>query len=335
MKLTLTEEQAMMRDTVRRFLGDRFDAVTMAKEPMSREDWLALGELGLFAFLLPERAGGMGAGPVEVMLVSEELGRSMAITPLANSVLHCAALVADHGTQAQIERWVEPVARGEQVMAYAIGGTVRDGRLNGDAGLVRDGMEAAAFVVAAENGVMALVAADGPGVIRSAIRLIDGSMAAALRFEDAACDVIGTDPRQIAEAGYLAELSIVAEMVGAMGALLDLTVEYVGQRKQFGAPIGSFQAIQHRCARLFVLLEQSRSMLLRAALAEPDLRGEALRAAQAYVATAALRLAEDAVQLHGGMGVTEELAVGRGLRRVLLLSRLSDVASRSGHKLAA
>lgn len=328
MNLTLTEEQAMMRETVRRFLGDRFDAATMAKAPMSRADWLALGELGLFTFLLPERAGGMGAGPVEIMLVSEDMGRSLAITPLTQSVLHCAAIIAGNGTEAQIERWVEPVARGEQVLAFAAGGSIRSGRLTGDVGLVRDGVEAAAFVVAVENGAVVLVSSDGPGIARSPVRLIDGSMAAAVRFDDVECDMIGIDVRQTAGAGYLAELSIVAEMVGAMGTLLDLTVEYIGQRRQFGAAIGSFQAIQHRCARLFVLLEQSRSMMLRAALAEPAERGEALRAAQVYVADAALRLAEDAVQLHGGIGVTEELAVGRGLRRVLLLSRLSETAAR-------
>jgi len=124
-------------------------------------------------------------------------------------------------------------------------------------------------------------------------------------------------------------------MVGAMGTLLDLTVDYAQQRRQFGKPIGSFQVIQHRCARLYTLLEQSRSMLLRAALVADGERPAAVTAAKAYVCDAALKLAEDAVQFHGGMGVTDELAVGRGLRRVLLLSRLFGGAMAARRALAA
>src|SRR3546814_7964478 len=107
-----------------------------------------------------------------------------------------------------------------------------------------------------------------------------------------------------------------------MASLLDLTVDYVRQRHQFGKPIASFQVVQHRCARMYTWLEQSRSLLLKAALAEEEARVRAVTAARAYIGDAALKLAEEAVQLHGGMGVTDELAIGRGLRRVLLLSRL-------------
>jgi alkylation response protein AidB-like acyl-CoA dehydrogenase len=333
--LTLNEEQGMMREMLRRFLGDRFDAVTMAKEPVTREDWNSLGELGLFEFLLPERAGGMGAGRAEIMLVAEDIGRSMAITPLAESVLLCAGLVSRHGSQAQIERWVGPVARGEAVMAFARGGLVHDGRVTGDAGVVRDGMAASAFVVAADDGSVVLVPAETAGVVRSAVRLIDGSIAAHVRFDDAACEPVGADREHLAEVVGLTELAIVAEMVGAMGTLLDLTVDYVKQRRQFGVTVGSFQSIQHRCARLYVLLEQSRSMMVRAAAgAEGDWQ-QAVVAARAYVSDAALRLAEDAVQLHGGMGVTEELAVARGLRRIVLLSRLFGGGAQARLQLAA
>jgi alkylation response protein AidB-like acyl-CoA dehydrogenase len=332
MELAPTDEQAMVRDTVRRFLADRIDATSMAGGPMTAGDWRALGELGLFAFLLPEQAGGMGGGAAEVMIVAEELGRALAITPLAESVILCGRLVAlgDAG-----DRWGEALAQGEAVLAFARGGRIDDGRVAGDCGIVRDGMEAAAFVVALETGAVVLVEADAPGVHRTPVRLVDGSIAAALRFEGAPAAMLDVSANALAGAVALAELAIVGELVGAMGTLLDLTLDYVRQRQQFGKPIGSFQVIQHRCARLYTLLEQSRSLLLKAALVEEAERGRAVVAARAYVCDAALRLAEDAVQLHGGMGVTEELAVGRGLRRVLLLSRLFGGAAQARAALAA
>jgi len=319
MDITPSDEQVMVRDMVRRFLTDRYDAASMGKGPMASEDWRALGELGLFALLLPERAGGMGGGAAEVMIIAEELGRALAITPLAEGVVLCGQALAQGDVAS---RWGELLVRGEAILAFARGGIVEDGRLSGSAGIVRDGMAASAFIVVPETGGALLIEADAAGVHRRPVRLVDGSIAAEVRFEAAPAALLGLSGMALANAVALAELAIAAEMVGAMGTLLDLTVDYVRQRKQFGKPIGSFQVIQHRCARLYTLLEQSRSMVLKAALAEDEARQGAVAAAKAYVGDAALRLAEDCVQLHGGMGVTDELAVGRGLRRVLLLSRL-------------
>jgi alkylation response protein AidB-like acyl-CoA dehydrogenase len=318
-------EQAMLQDMVRRFLSDRQDLATIGREPIAGADWAALGELGLFSFLLPERAGGMGGGAADTAIVAEELGRGLTITPLAESLLLCAGLIAEHGSAAQIARWVEPVARGAMVLGFVHGAQptrkAEGWLVDGSPDLVRDGMAAAAFLVVAPDAPPLLVAADAPGVTRRPVRLVDGSVAAQVRFDGAAAEAVDAAPDAVATAIGRAELAIVAEMVGAMATLLDTTVDHVKQRRQFGVPIGSFQAVQHRCARLFILLEQSRSMLFKAALPEEG-RGRALQAAKAYVADAALRLAEDAVQLHGGMGVTDEALVGRGLRRVLLLSRL-------------
>ena len=325
-----SSEQAMLRDLVRRFLADR-QGGTMGHGPIAPEDWKALGELGLFAFLLPEHAGGMGGGVADVAIVAEELGRGFAVTPLAESLLLVARLIANHGTPDQIARWVEPVARGEIVLGFAQGGRAQreaEGwTLEGTIDLVRDGMAASAILVMAPGAPLLLVDTASPSLVRIPVRLVDGSLAAQLRFEGVKGEPIDASPADIADAMAWAELAIVAEMVGAMAMLLDTTVDYVRQRRQFGVPIGSFQAVQHRCARLFILLEQSRSMLLRAVLEGERECREALLAAKAYVADAALKLAEDAVQLHGGMGVTDEALVGRGLRRVLLLSRLFGGAS--------
>lgn len=332
MDLSPSEEQAMVRDMLRRFLADRYDATTMAKGPMALDDWRALGELGLFAFLLPETAGGLGGDAVEAMIVAEELGKALAITPLAESVLLCGQALAGTAIGAP---WVDRLMRGDAHIAYTPGGVLTDGRLSGAVGLVRDGIDAAAFVVAAENGALLLVDAQAAGVSRRPVRLVDGSIAADMVFDRVEAAALDISSDQWAAAIALAELAIVAELVGAMATLLDLTLDYVRQRRQFGQPIASFQAVQHRCARLYTLLEQSRSLLLKAALVEDDACSRAVTAAKAYVCDAALRLAEDAVQLHGGMGVTEELAVGRGLRRVLLLSRLNGGGMAARAALAA
>ncbi|WP_375194469.1 acyl-CoA dehydrogenase family protein [Sphingobium sp.] len=319
MNVALSDEQLMVRDMVRRFLADRYDAATMAKGPMSPDDWRALGELGLFALLTPEQAGGLGGGAVEVMIVSEEMGRALAITPLAEAILLCGrALAADPAAGS----WSDRLMQGDALLTFVQGGKVVDGRLSGLVDIVRDGMEADGFVVETEAGRLLLVDGQESGVRREPVRLVDGSMAAKVRFDAAQAQPLTVSANMWAEAQALTGLSIVAELVGAMATLLDLTVDYVRQRHQFGKPIASFQIVQHRCARMYTWLEQSRSLLLKAAMVEEEARVRAVMAARAYIGDAALKLAEEAVQLHGGMGVTDELAVGRGLRRVLLLSRL-------------
>jgi hypothetical protein len=319
MNLAPSDEQAMVRDMIRRFLSDRYDATSMAKTPMPLGDWRALGELGVFALLLPEAAGGLGGGAAEVMIVAEEMGRALALTPLATSVILCGRAIAESVAG---ERWAERLATGESVLAFVRGGSVDGNRLSGSVNIVLEGADAAAFVVQAEGGAVYLVDAQSRGVVRRPVRLADGSVAADVRFDDAPAEALEIAPDALKAAIALAELAVVAELTGAMATLLAQTVDYVRQRHQFGKPIGSFQVVQHRCARMYTWLEQSRSLMLKAALVENPARAEAVTAAKAYVCDAALRLAEEAVQLHGGMGVTEELAVGRGLRRVLLLSRL-------------
>jgi alkylation response protein AidB-like acyl-CoA dehydrogenase len=197
-----------------------------------------------------------------------------------------------------------------------------DGRVTGSLGIVPDGDVADAIVVALDDGGVVLIDGGAPGVTRHPVRLVDGTGAAELQFEGTPAVKFDVDDADLARALALADLAIASELVGTMATLLDHAVEYVKQRRQFGQPIGSFQAVQHRCARMYTLLEQSRSMVLKAALAEEHSRQHAVTCAKAYVGDAALQLSEDAVQLHGGMGVTDELAVGRALRRVLLLSRL-------------
>ena len=332
-----SEEQVLLRDMVGRFLADRTDVAMIGHGPMPREDWRALGELGLFAFLLPERGGGMGGKPQDAMIVGEELGRALAITPLAESVLAAADLVARHGSAAQVECWLPAVLSGDAVLALATGDvTVRDGRIDGRCDHIRWAVEAAALVVVHDDSAW-LVPAGTPGLDIAPIRLIDGSLAGNVLFNGCEAEAIVLPAGAAAASLAAAQLVYVAEMVGAMALLYEQTVDYARQRRQFGAAIGTFQIVQHKLARMFVALEQCRSLLLKAGLADRDDPGfeRGILAAKAYVAAAAQHLAEEAVQLHGGMGVTDELAIGRGLRRVMLLARLFGSADAARARLAA
>lgn len=337
MNLQPSEEQVLLRDMIGRFLADRCAAHGLGRGPMPREDWRALGELGLFAFLLPESGGGMNGRAQDAMVVAEELGRALAITPLAECVLATADLVARHGTSTQIERWVRPVREGEALLALASGDVeLRDGRLVGRCPLVHWGSDADGLAVIVCDAVY-IVARDAANMTLTPIRLADGSMAARVDLAGCESEAITLPEGELARSLALAQLAYVAEMVGAMDLLLGQTADYVQQRVQFGVAVASFQTVQHRVARMFVALEQARSLLIKAAVADRGDPGfeRGVLAAKAYVAEAAQRLAEDAVQLHGGMGVTEELPIGRGLRRVIVLARLFGGADTARARLAA
>jgi alkylation response protein AidB-like acyl-CoA dehydrogenase len=208
--------------------------------------------------------------------------------------------------------------------------------LNGRCDFVRWAVGADALVVLAGDSLH-VVAADAPGLTIKPAQLADGSFAGMVMFDGGEAESIALPAAAAAASLATVQLCYVAEMVGAMALLYEQTADYARQRRQFGAAIGSFQAVQHKLARMFVALEQARSLLLKAGLADRDAAGfeRGVIATKAYVAEAAQRLAEDAVQLHGGMGVTDELAIGRGLRRVMLLARLFGGAGEARARLAA
>jgi alkylation response protein AidB-like acyl-CoA dehydrogenase len=336
MDLILDDEQELLRDTVRRFLADRFDATTMGQGPVSRADWGALGELGLLAFLLPEAAGGTGGRPQDAAIVAEELGRALAVTPLGETVAGAADLVARHGGAALAERWVAPVLAGETLLALAVGELDGDARLSGRAEFVAWAPEAAAVVVLGAERAW-LLETDAVGIAIEPVRLIDGTPAGQVMFDGCEGTAFALPPGAAETTLASVRLCQAAELVGAMATLYEQTVAYARERKQFGVAIGTFQVVQHKLARMFVVLEQSRSLLLKAAVRDRDDAAFArdVIAAKAYVAEAAQRVAEEAVQLHGGMGVTDELPVGRGLRRVMLLGRAFGGADELRQALAA
>jgi alkylation response protein AidB-like acyl-CoA dehydrogenase len=331
------EEQVLLRDTVSRFLADRTDAASIGAGPMPLADWRGLAELGLLGCLLSERAGGTGGAADDTMIIAETLGRALAITPLAEGVIGAGDLVARHGDTAAIKRFVAPLLAGEAMLALTTG-SVREGPsgISGRFEFVRWAPQAAAIVVLAENTAHVVVA-DADGVAMTPHRLADGTVAATVTLSDAPATPIPLPPGAADTTLAMIDLAHAAEMAGAMALLCALTADYVATRRQFGVEIGTFQAVQHKRARMFVALEQARSLTIKAAAIGRDDPAfvRAVLSAKAYVADAAQRLAEEAVQLHGGIGVTDELAVGRGLRRVMVLARLFGGAAQARAKLAA
>ena len=234
-------------------------------------------------------------------------------------------------------RWAAPAMAGEAVLALALGAvTIRNGALHGRCEFVRWAADADVVVVLVD-GAAYLVPAGLPGLTITPARIADGSTVAALDFDGCLGEIISLPPGEVDACLALVQLGYTAEMVGAMALLYDQTVDYARQRQQFGTAIATFQVVQHKLARMFVSLEQARSILLKAGVSPREAPGfvPGVLAAKAYVADAAQRLAEEAVQLHGGMGVTDELPVGRALRRVLVLSRLFGSAEATRQRLAA
>ena len=337
MNLQPSDEQILLRDTIRRLLADRIDLTAMGAGPSPQQVWRELADLGVLSLMVPEDAGGMDAAPQDAMIVAEELGRAIAITPFAEAILGAVDIVARHGDAAQIARWVAPAVAGDLKLALATGDVaLREGNIHGTCAFVRWAADADAYVILVDDAAC-IVSRDTPGVTLVAGRLADGTSAPTLHFDACPGDVVALPAPAVAEQLALVQLGYVAEMVGTMATLFEQTVDYARDRRQFGAAIGTFQVVQHKLARMYVSLEQARSILLKAGVAPRGAPGfvRGVYAAKAYVAHAAQGLAEEAVQLHGGMGVTDELPVGRGLRRILVLARLYGSAEDARLNLAA
>ncbi|CAN7308787.1 acyl-CoA/acyl-ACP dehydrogenase [Phenylobacterium sp. LjRoot225] len=339
MNFELNDDQRMIENLVERFTADRYQpgrraAYRALPEGFSPENWKLLGEVGILPLLAdgPEEVGG---GPVETMVVMQALGRSLVVEPVLNEIVAAGAILAKAATPAQRERWLEPLLSGESHLGFAFAEhparfslerletVVRSGRLTGRKTCVPHGAEA--YVVSAvEDGVARLYLApcDRDRMQTRALRLVDGSLACELEFDGAAVEPLGLSLDDIQPVLDRVRLAASAEMLGVIDFAFAATLDYVKVRRQFSATIGSFQAIQHRLADLYALKEQARSMLFRAALASPSELKPATAAAKAYVSRAALRITEEAIQLHGGMGISDELEVGAGLKRVLVLSSL-------------
>jgi pimeloyl-CoA dehydrogenase small subunit len=372
MDFDLSDEQRLLKESVERLLADRYDmakrkAYGAAEPGWSRDLWRQYAELGLLAVPFAEEHGGIGGGPVETMVVMEAFGRALVREPYFATVVLGGGLIRHGGSAAQQSDLLPQIAAGELTLAFAhverqsrydladVTTTARregDGWvLTGTKSVVLHGDSADKVIVTARvagerrdrDGIgLFLVDGTAPGVSRRGYATQDGLRAAELTLESVrvgADAVLGELGKGLPIAERVVDEAIAAlcaEAVGAMGEAHRITVEYLKVRKQFGVPIGSFQALQHRAADMTVALEQARSMALFATMmaAEDDAgaRHRAVAAAKVQVGRAARFVGQQAIQLHGGIGMTMEYPVGHYFKRLTMIDTLFGDAD---HHLAA
>lgn len=361
MDLTLSDEQRLLRESAERFVGETYNAEhrrKLANDPLgfSAEIWKQFAELGWLALPIPEGYDGLGGGAVEIGILMEAFGRGLVSEPYLSTVVIGATLIAECGTEAQKQALLPDIADGSLYLAFAhseraarfdlaevattAAKTPEGWRLNGNKTAVLDGNAAGQIIVSAriasdgsESGKLCLflVQADTPGLTMRDFPRLGGGRACNLDLRDVRlpADALlgdGTDALPAIEAVVdRAMTALGAEAVGIMQTLLDQTLEYTKIRKQFGRPLSANQVIRHRLADMAMNCDEARSMALRAALmadAEPVARGRAASGAKAKIGKCARFVAEQSVQLHGAMGVTEELDIGSYFKRLLAFDTL-------------
>jgi pimeloyl-CoA dehydrogenase small subunit len=356
-----TSEQAMLKDSVDKLVEQRFTldarkSLLNSELGFSRDNWRQLADLGVLGLSFPESEGGFGGGPIETMIVMEAFGRALALEPYLATVVLAGAAIRHGVDDARRADLVSAIAGGERVVAFAhdeeraryhlslvetraekrAGGFKLSGRKIG----VLQGGIADAFVVSARTRgeaadpsglTLFLVPAGAAGVRVTAYANFDGTRAAIVELNgvDAGADAVLGAPDEglgvIERAVDEGIAAISAEAVGVMGKALWTTVDYLKTRRQFGGPIGRFQALQHRAAEMYVALEQARSMAIYAAMhareSDPRERRRAISQAKIQIAKSARFVGQQAVQLHGGIGMTEEYVVGHLFRRLTMIER--------------
>lgn len=358
MDFTLSNEQELLRDGLNRFLATRYDLEKSRTAAKSGQGWQPdiwrgfADELGILGATLPESSGGMGGGPVELMVIAEALGQSLVIEPYVDTVVVAGGLLGRSGS-ADADAVLEKIAAGTAIAALAAAeATSGDHWRDISTTAQRDGDDwvlhgAKIVAVAAPLATHLLITArtsgaqdDEQGISLFLVdieeglptglevhgyRTVDDRRAADLEFDglrlpaQALLSAEGQAWESVARAADEGAAAVCAEAVGCMRKVVTDTVEYSKQRQQFGQPIGSFQVLQHRMVDMYMELQQASAAVLLAILnldAEPAVRARTVSAAKATVGRAARFIGQNAVQLHGGMGMTEELAIGHYFKRL-------------------
>ncbi|MEO3825192.1 acyl-CoA dehydrogenase family protein [Actinomadura sp. B10D3] len=354
MRLVVTEEQRELRDALRRFFADRSPAAEVRRlmetaEGYDPKVWAQMAEqLGLQGLAIAEEHGGAGFGVRELAVVFEEMGRAVVCAPFLATITAAATLEAGEGGHDLLPG----IADGSVIATLAVaedGGswdpedvetTVEGGRLRGAKNFVLDGHIADLVLVAAkgDDGVGIYAVEDVAVLTRNVLPTLDQTRKLARVEMDGvpARKVGGRDA--LVRALDVAAVVLAAEELGGAQKTLDMTVEYVKVRRQFGRPIGSFQAVKHRCADMFVLVESARSAVLNAAAAADESPGElpaAAALAKAYCSDAYFRTAGEAIQLHGGIGFTWEHDAHLYFKRAQGSRQLFGAPDRHRERLAA
>jgi len=369
MNFDLTDDQTMMKEMLTRLLGQSAfeDRLRLIKsgEGWSRSLWEQLAELGVLSALVDEADGGLGGGAIETMVIAEALGRALASEPFIPSVVVASAALRHVAQPERRRELTEAMMAGRLIAAFAHDGPARAGDVTHavahDGGWTLSGTKtavpyaddadlliASAWISHGENDAVQalfLVDANAPGVARRSLVTFDGRPGADLNLNGvhvASTDMIGNAETCEAVLEHVLQHAIAAytaEAVGLMDALVDTTSEYLTTRRQFGQPIGQFQALQHSLADMLVALEQTRSLAMYAALMidEPDAlrRRKVFAAIKAETGRAGRLVGQSAVQLHGGLGVSEEHSVGWAFKRLTMLDLMHGDAEHHVAELAA
>ena len=367
MPLILTEEQAMLQEAADGFLNEHapishFRKLRDERDPdgVSRNLWRAFGEMGFAGVIIPEAHGGLGLGAVEAGVIAESLGRTLTPSPFMGSAVLSAKVLTDGGSAAQ-QAWLPKIVAGEAILSVAVDEGAKHApsriatraersgngfRLNGAKGFVLDGHIADALIVVAkaeEGMTLFLVDPKAPGVEIERTVMVDAHNAARVTLSDVAVDAdavigeVGNGEALLNGALALGRACAASTLTGAGDQAFKVTLEYLRTRKQFGKLIGEFQALQHRAAHLFTELELARAATLGALQAidagreDADLAASIAKAKAGRVAELAV---QEAVQMHGGVGMTDEFDVGLFMKRVRVLNELLGDAGFHSERLA-
>jgi len=355
MDFSYNDEQQMLRDSVSKFVQQDYDFDSRRKivdsdAGYSKEHWALFAELGWLMVPFTEDDGGLGGSAVDLMLVMEEFGKGMVIEPFLNTAVIGGGLIADAGSDVQKQKLLPTVMEGQLQLAFAF--TEAQSRynladidtraelqgdhyvINGKKAVVLNGESADKLIVSVRtagdqrdrDGISLLIIdADTAGISRQGYATIDGQRAAEVTFDNVKVpteQLLGAAGQALPSIEKIidrATLAVCAEAVGSMEVVYKKTVEYTQTRKQFGVSLASFQALQHRMVDMFIEYEQARSILMMAAMqldAGEGLAPKAISAAKSRVGKAARKVGQEAVQLHGGIGVTDELDIGHYFKRL-------------------
>jgi alkylation response protein AidB-like acyl-CoA dehydrogenase len=352
MDIQFTEEQELLRSSVQRLLRDQYDfearrKIVASEEGFSRQQWAAFAELGLLAAPLSEDAGGLGGGPLSTMIIMHEFGRHLVVEPFVETVVLAGGLIEHVGTPEQQQAFIPGIIDGSKIWALAwtekgsrfdfanVTTTARregnDYVLSGAKTMVIAAPWADYLIVSArtsgderDRGGVSLFVVDrrAAGIDLQSFKTIDGRRAAEISLREVRGQLLGREGEGVAALEAARDRAIgglCAEAVGAIGELNAATLEYSKTRKQFGTTIGSFQVLQHRMVDMFIAHQEALSLMQHLSISLSSGDGGLSRlasGAKSKIGYAGRFVADQAVQLHGGMGMTDELNVGHYFKRI-------------------
>ena len=359
MNFDFTEEQQMVRDSIARFVQDDYDwdtrkSIVASEKGLSPDNWKLFAELGWLSIPFAEEHGGFGGNIVDLSVVMEELGKGLVVEPYFPTVVLFGGLIARAGNDAQRAEWLPRVIGGDVLGGFAY--VERQSRfalhdclttatpsgdgfvLNGEKVVVFNGEQADHLVVLARTSgeqsdrtglSLFMVEASAAGIDKMNYPMMDGQRVANVTFKDVALPadaLLGEEGQALALVEALVDEAIIAlasEAVGIMGVLNTKTLEYAKTREQFGVAIGSYQALQHRMVDTMMAYEQCKSLLFKALCEykqEPAMAAETIHALKVLIDRNAKHVFGEAIQIHGGMGMTDELDIGHYAKRLMMIN---------------